>query len=508
MRASTRNLLAVITFLFLPIVSGNHANQTGDDAPLPVIKDYGPQARSYTFIFTFQSQGTNIGEWITLFTLCLAPLGVHLIVGVPAPSYLIHRRPKWHERIGHYNPTSIIWRYFSIFDRRLRAKSWNAATMAASNAHFWTERGWDASEAVIESSRAYCTKLPSSTRVAFLSASTVKTAVVTLQGVQAIAGLMRGATGQVDYSLSVALDTIFFPLATFGLLRLPAALWLTEDYAYESHDRPDRSRVPQLTLTRENTFASESEAELVPMSKTQTFSSFNTKELSREDSRELSPLPRQASMAALLTHSTQRSEAFHSAKSWRGILSRLLFFPPVIGFLCISVYYMIPHGGGEYVMTGTTFTMNIYYLSSLSLSNATLLYYSLRPGSSKSSSSTVIPCVNAMWYKIYTVWIFTLMGALLIIASLETRRTPCGQYATFPKKWDLRVCGGHFVRVNATEGPVGVAMRVNGSVQIVEMNGWCEGSAGRGMRFEALNGSTADVVASSSVLLATRPVPT
>lgn len=34
----------------------------------------------------FQAQDTDFGEWIALFTLCLAPIVAHLIAGVPEPS--------------------------------------------------------------------------------------------------------------------------------------------------------------------------------------------------------------------------------------------------------------------------------------------------------------------------------------------------------------------------------------------------------------------------------------
>lgn len=86
--------------------------------------------------FTYQASGILFVEWINLFTLCLAPLIVHIVAGVPSPVYLSNPRPRWHERLGHYNPTSILWRYFSVIDRRTRSKACNSANMAASNANF------------------------------------------------------------------------------------------------------------------------------------------------------------------------------------------------------------------------------------------------------------------------------------------------------------------------------------------------------------------------------------
>lgn len=53
---------------------------------------------------------------------------VHIIVGVPEPVYLQRALPKWHDIIGFYNPTTILWRYFSLVDRRIRAKQWKRLT--------------------------------------------------------------------------------------------------------------------------------------------------------------------------------------------------------------------------------------------------------------------------------------------------------------------------------------------------------------------------------------------
>jgi hypothetical protein len=43
---------------------------------------------TYKFIFSYNSQHININDWISLFTLCLAPLIAHLVAGVPKPGTL------------------------------------------------------------------------------------------------------------------------------------------------------------------------------------------------------------------------------------------------------------------------------------------------------------------------------------------------------------------------------------------------------------------------------------
>lgn len=74
--------------------------------------------------FEYQSYNIPFDEWITLFTLSLAPLLPHIAAGVPLPSLLIDNkkaRPSWHDKICLYKPTSIRWRYTAITDRRIRA---------------------------------------------------------------------------------------------------------------------------------------------------------------------------------------------------------------------------------------------------------------------------------------------------------------------------------------------------------------------------------------------------
>jgi hypothetical protein len=100
----------------------------------------------------YQARSIGFAGWANLFTLCLLPLLAHIFGGVPKPVFLHPKLPRWHEQLWLYNPTSILWRYFAITDRRLRAKLWTASDMAASNAYFWTSQGWNESEKMLDRS--------------------------------------------------------------------------------------------------------------------------------------------------------------------------------------------------------------------------------------------------------------------------------------------------------------------------------------------------------------------
>lgn len=83
-----------------------------------------------------ESESLPLSEWLSITTLCLAPLIVHIIAGVPDTVYLQPDPPRWHDLMCFFNPTTIIWRYLALADRRIRSKEWKAVDMAASNVEF------------------------------------------------------------------------------------------------------------------------------------------------------------------------------------------------------------------------------------------------------------------------------------------------------------------------------------------------------------------------------------
>ena len=412
---------------------------------------------------SYQSEDIQFADWVSLFTLCLAPLIAHIFAGAPQPVFLSQKRPSWHERICQFNPTTILWRYFAITDRRVRAKVWNAADMAASNAYFWTVRGWNGSEEMMRRSRAYCTKVPDHSRATLLSGSSVQTLIVTLQGGQALYTLLSGIKGS-RYSGTIAINSIFFPLAVFGLLRLFAAPWLTEDYAYTD--------IFQTTaISKSNKPAP---AEQTPLAEARTLSTMGLLELS----------------------DTSSGEYFHAIDSWRGRLIRTLFVMPMFGLFIISLLYMIPINN-KTQFTATTFLVVLFYLFFLAASTLIYSFYFIR----SPSTTTIIPCIASTWYKVYTYVLLTLMLASIVVAALETRRTPCGRYTTWPSVVDSQICEGLIpVTADATLGPFAIAIRGGaesdnrtvmrkGEFGVVSFEGWCQGKAGVEMVVAFVNSS-------------------
>lgn len=350
-----------------------------------------------------QSQGTDFTDWISLTTLCLAPLIAHLAAGAPQPSYLTSTNPRWHDRICHYIPTSIVWRYAAITDRRIRSSNWDIPSTAAANALFWTPEGWDGSERMATCSLEYCTHLPETTRVDFLSWDMAKTLIITLQGVQAIYDLGGNASPGGPVRVFPTLDVIFSLLAILGLYRLFAALWLTNHFAYAPHNKtPGPAATRRLSLD--------------------------------------SLLEQPEQLAS--TENYYRSTAYLPSRVFRSMFFGLMLFVWVA---------LLWHTFGSIIMS----TQNFSFLICLILYHFILVpslvvigYYFVRG----MTTTTIIPCISATWYKIYSVVVIGLMICLVVISSMETRKTPCGVWTVTGgfegDYWSCKSGNSEFIRVD------------------------------------------------------------
>ncbi|GKU04898.1 hypothetical protein FLAG1_06512 [Fusarium langsethiae] len=367
------------------------------------------------FPLVYQSQDIDSTDWISLLTLCLAPLIAHIIAGTPSPVSLHQSRPRWHEQICHYNPTSILWRYAAIADRRIRAKSWDRTDLAPTNAIFWTNRGWDGSEAMIATSAAYCYRFPDNTRISVFSREMITTIIVTAQGLQAMVllldGLNKEGNARPGFLKWMAVDAIFFPLSMIGLLRLCCAFWLNDDYGYSTA----HSTTPEPPV-----FCGRSSADVTELSKINI--------LPRTDSNETS------SSTLLESSASNPQPRFKTpSSSWGSKAFRTFFLFAVLSLLVIDTLYFIR--GGRH--TATSFTVTLVYLFFLTMTAIIFIPYFWQG----KTTSTIIPCITSTAYKVYTGLIFAITVAAIVISCVETRRTPCGKYTSgHGIEADLRAC--------------------------------------------------------------------
>jgi hypothetical protein len=342
--------------------------------------------------------------------------------------------------------------------------------MAASNAVFWTPRGWDGSEEMIQISRSYCLKFPDNSRATIFSKSFVKTVVITIQGVQAFIFLIGGFTANSVFVSNIAIDTIFFPLAVLGLFRLCAAPWLTEDYFYAEHE--DHST----TLALKQRTADSQTMPYLPVAQT-------------------------TSSKGLLDPVDYASEIrFHPINSWRGWLFRIIFLIFILLLWVMCLMYMIPGGEGVQYIVPALLLVQILYMIFLSATFIIYAYYFIW----ERSATTIIPCIVSTWYQIYTCILILMMLILIVVAAVETRKTMCGTYTTWPAELtgdDAWACGGTYVNSNSTAGvPFGIATRYvapynttllpQGEYRITEWDGLCMGTEGASQYVLPMNSSS------------------
>lgn len=344
----------------------------------------------------YQSYDITFSEWISILTVSLAPLVMHIASGVPQPSILAPTNPTWHDRICLYNPTSILWRYAAIADRRIRARGWNAVTMAATNAVFWTDRGWEGSEAMALRSAPCCTRRPEHPRVRVLSTQMLKTVVIMLQGAQGLYAGLEGITKGWGFAhMAMGVDGIFVFIAIFGLLRLCAASWLTDDFAFNAHEG---IRGPLAVDTLE---ASSSPSSLC-----------------------LPDGPRKTDNG--------HTAVFLPVSYWGSRLFRAGFCIIISGLWGFSLYVAMrmiwPEG--PFVHTTITAFLVTLLFTQIATSNLMLVAYQIMCGR---TTTTIIPCASRIWYKLFTLWLFGWVAVAFIIACLETRGTICGRYTSFPQ---------------------------------------------------------------------------
>ncbi len=261
-------------------------------------------------------------------------------------------------------------------------------------------------------SRAICTRVPSLRRISFASVSMATTLIVTLQGAQAIylpvVGYVNG-----NYAFGVAFSSIFSPLAFLGLMRLPAALWLTQDYSYADIDHMQVTGVDEtegldlIDMTTKNTASSRA---------------FPYRGLDERDGG----------------RSVSAEERFYPSNSWRSIIIRFLFLVPLLGSVALSAAYIgqsQPAYGGVF-FTSTHIVVVTFYLV---LAIGIILTFSVYFWKGN-TTNTVLPCIGATWYKVYTGILILLAVVAMVISGLETRKSTCGIYTTMRPSVDQFGC--------------------------------------------------------------------
>jgi hypothetical protein len=267
--------------------------------------------------------------------------------------------------------------------------------MAASNVAFWTGTQWDGSEEIMIRSRASLNQCPSRSRVSLLSVSTIGTFIITIQGIQAFYELAQQM--QTKVVLIQAIAGLFIPLAIGSLFRLPAALWLSNDFGYDTAIDESKNLVLEFTRTRSKGYRQLTDDEMRPGGTGQIdYSEYNH----------------------LL-----RPQKYIPAILFRAAL--LIFIAALIFGFGLGHILSQSRGMSE-SFNASKLSIHVTYLVMLVVLCLLCLWYFFRGY----ATTTLIPCVNSLWYTIFTVFWYCLVIVAFVINSLEMRRTSCGVYTT------------------------------------------------------------------------------
>lgn len=346
--------------------------------------------RAAHYVLTYQSHGLGFSEWVNLFTLCLAPLIAHVLVGAPDPVITRKEQPPWADRICFYNPTSIVWRYFVITDRRVRTREWTADDMVAANSVLWTDSGWHNPTQLRKIPGKHASfSLPRKGRISLLSASALKTLLVALQGIQAVY-LLSEYLAKGKHLLSMT--TIFLPIAVLGLLRLPAAPWLFDEsgcfhnisYALEPAEATDP------LLVEESEKVDEDRERMLP----------------------------QSSVWAVFT---------------RVYFLLCLMVALTLALINFSLPFYLASKAAEEQSWPATLLLNSFFYCFLAALTTIVTFGYIVTGKTE---STVIPCLSSGWYKLYTFLLCVLGVAMIVVSAIETRRSARGDYTVYSHAYD------------------------------------------------------------------------
>ncbi len=337
--------------------------------------------------FHFQSQTIPAYEWLELITLCLTPYATHILVGL-APSVVTSLPPPpWHKWINLYNPTTILWRYLMVADRRVRCRAgyWTPAMMAVTNAIFWTGRGWDGSEAAVRKYQRWLVRTPTKSTVELLSAPMVAVVVVIGQGGLALyQAIAIAAQGRLMFD---GLASVFLPLSIVSLFRLLPARWLAVDFAFRNAGDHDGDGIPLQDLDHPFVFAEDNVG----------------------DGADADPFA---------------AAQFESQVSYAAVLLRFTFMLLILLLFVAQVFHIMDWFHNAFSVASVSEHLLYHMLTTVTL--VVFTTYLVRG----EGNTTVLPCVNSPWYTCYTIFWYLFGLYVIILNCLETRRTSCGIYTT------------------------------------------------------------------------------
>jgi hypothetical protein len=257
------------------------------------------------------------------------------------------------------------------------------------------------------SAAPYCSKSPESTHAEIISVTMLKTTITTLQGISAlysVIGLLTGVT-TTNFVPIMGVDMIFYPVSVLGLLRLCAATWLTEDFHYASTNTGLSNILTQGTPKPDM------------------------------DDLDIQLMEFGDILDPCLARPLQRAPRFTPPRSSRpSIVFRAFYLLVLGGIWGVSFLHTVPAYYKYNQSTTTSFLVAHVYFLLLAISLGLYTFYFFRG----QTTTTVLPCISSIWYRVYTMLVTGFTLALIVVASIETNKRPDGLYTSEPPRVELK----------------------------------------------------------------------
>jgi hypothetical protein len=139
----------------------------------------------------------------------------------------------------------------------------------------------------------------------------------------------------------------------------------------------------------------------------------------------------------------------HDPRSWRGVVLRIFWFLTVLLLMCVSAASAIKNLWDPSLpyLNVSRPLLDVLWVS---ITGGLLLIYVFYICIWR-TNSTIIPCIHATWYKIYTVVVILIGFAAFILSAVETRVMKSMLETTSLPEFDCQTVMGSSIYV-----PVGI----------------------------------------------------
>jgi hypothetical protein len=116
-----------------------------------------------------------------------------------------------------------------------------------------------------------------------------------------------------------------------------------------------------------------------------------------------------------------------SQRYWRAVLFRLIIVFILLGFVLVSIGHLLTDKEFTGEFNAAAITQHFLYSVWVFVTLVIFVVYGVRG----KANTTIIPCVASRWYLAYTLIWYAGAVVVIVLNSVQMRRTKCGVYTTY-----------------------------------------------------------------------------